>query len=455
MRKRAPLEFGAIADIHETAQGLERAKNKPSPAQDGRGFSFRNKGKYRVVCIRVTTLHAKRRAIAKEKGFTVLFGKIVLLKEEKPMLKVARNISILTVIMLLFSACNLPSKKPATEEPNAVFTAAALTVQAQMTKSVPFSTPTLPFSAATNTLAVSTLPPSATLPPPASATPVCDQAQFVKDVNIPDGSQIAPGQSFKKTWRLRNAGVCTWSGYTLVFDSGDLMGGVPEAIGTVSPGQEVDVSVNFTAPTDPGSYRSYWRIKNSSGVLIPVLGGTQGRSFFVDIKVVTTSSGFDLHTQATNANWRSGAGTLTFGGPDTDANGFVMYRNGQKLEDGSTPPKVLEMYPQWVTDGVITGTYPAYTVVSGEHFKAKIGFLALSDGTCGTGNVKFQLNYIESGVTKNLGEWAKTCDGNLKDVNVDLSSIAGKTVQFVLAVLANGSASQDSAIWVSPEVRIP
>ena len=135
------------------------------------------------------------------------------------------------------------------------------------------------------------------------------------------------------------------------------------------------------------------------------------------------SSGFDLHSRAPDANWVGSAGTITFGGPDTDTNGFAMYRNNQKLEDGSSPAKVLEIYPQMVTDGVMTGLYPAYTVVSGEHFKAKIGFLALSDGTCGAGNVKFQLNYKESGVLKPLGEWSDTCDGVLKDVDVDLSSI--------------------------------
>lgn len=372
------------------------------------------------------------------------------------MLKAAHNISILTVIILIVSACNLPSNTPATEQPNAVLTAAALTVQAQMTQSVPFSTPTLPLTIPTNTsVIVPTLPPAPTATRAASATPVCDQAQFVKDVNIPDGSQIAPGASFTKTWRLRNAGVCTWSGYSLVFDSGDSMGGTAEAIGSVSPGQEVDVSVNFTAPTTAGSYRSHWRIRNSSGVLIPVLGGTQGKSFFVDIKVSVASSGFDLHTRATDANWVSSAGTLSFGGPDTDTNGFAMYRNGQRLEDGSSPSKVLEMHPQWVNDGVITGLYPAYTVVSGEHFTAKIGFLALSDGTCGSGNAKFQLNYKEAGVLKPLGEWTDTCDGTLKSIDVNLSSIAGKTVQFALAVMANGPAGQDWAVWVSPQVKIP
>ena len=134
-----------------------------------------------------------------------------------------------------------------------------------------------------------------------------------------------------------------------------------------------------------------------------------------------------------------------------------MYRSNQKLEDGTAPNKILETHPQFVDDGVITGFYPAYTVVSGEHFKAKIGFLAQSDGTCGAGNAKFQLNYKESGSseTKNLGEWTDSCDGTLKDVDVNLSSIAGKTVQFALAVLANGSAGQDWAVWVGPQVKIP
>jgi hypothetical protein len=229
----------------------------------------------------------------------------------------------------------------------------------------------------------------------------------------------------------------------------------PQTIGTVPAGQEVDLSVNFTAPTAAGTYRSYWRIRNGSGVLIPVLGGTEGKSFFVEIKVVVASSGFDLYSRATEANWVGSGGTITFGGPDTDVNGFAMYRNNQKLEDGSSAAKILEVHPQMSTDGVMTGLYPAYGVVTGEHFKAKIGFLALSDGTCGAGNVKFQLNYKESGVLKPLGEWTDTCDGVLKDIDVDLSSIAGKTVQFALAVLANGPATQDSAVWVSPRVALP
>jgi hypothetical protein len=376
------------------------------------------------------------------------------------MFKIVRQVSFLFIIIFILSACNLPSSNPATEDPNAVFTAAALTVQAMSTFSTtqvtPFSTPTIPPPAATNTpMSFPTLAlPTATFSAP--PTPVCDQAQFLRDVSIPDGTVFAPGATFTKTWRLKNTGTCTWSGYSLAFDSGDSMSGAsPTTIGTVSPNQEVDLSVNLTAPPTAGSYRGYWRIRNATGVLIPVLGGTQGKSFFVDIKVAVSSSGLDFHTRAADANWVGTGGVVTFGGPETDANGFAMYRNNQKLEDGTAPSKVLEIYPQMVNNGQMSGLYPPYTVVNGEHFKAKIGFLAKSDGTCGTGNATFQVNYKEGGVLKNLGQWTETCDGSLKDVDIDLSSIAGKNVQFALAVLANGPSDDDSAVWVSPRIQIP
>ncbi|HET8580211.1 MAG TPA: NBR1-Ig-like domain-containing protein [Nitrospiraceae bacterium] len=237
------------------------------------------------------------------------------------MFRIARNVLILTAILLIIAACNLPSSAPATEGPNTVFTAAALTVQAQLTQPASFSTPTLPPAQpspiSTNTSSVLPTVPAPTFPPAASATPACDLARFVRDVTIPDGTTYAPGESFTKTWRLKNEGTCTWSGYSLVFDSGDQMNGTsPTSIATtVNPGQEVDISVTLTAPSTAGSYRGYWRIRNASGVLIPVLGGTDEASFFVDIKVAVASSGFDLYTRARDAA-RSG-GHILFGGPDS------------------------------------------------------------------------------------------------------------------------------------------
>ena len=241
------------------------------------------------------------------------------------MSKHIRNISFLSLkLVFILTACNLPSNATATAEPNSIFTQAALTVQAELTQSAAFSTPTLPPAQPTNTQVILPTIAPATLPPAASATPVCDQAQYVKDVTINDGTTFDPGETFTKTWRLRNAGTCTWSGYSLVFDSGDAMSGAsPISIGTVNPGQEVDLSVTLTAPASNGSYRGYWRIRNTSGVLIPVLGGTQGKSFFVDIKVgvsglfaVTSVSmvvsgscgGFNITANITT----NGAGSVTY-----------------------------------------------------------------------------------------------------------------------------------------------
>ena len=195
----------------------------------------------------------------------------------------SRNHRILAVVLfplLLALACSLPTSQPA--DPNAVFTEAAETVAAQLAANAPSDTATPPVA------------PTATTPAPAvSATPVCDLAQFVADVNVPDGTVFAPGDNFTKTWRLKNIGVCAWnSSYTLIFDSGDSMGGpgAQPLAGNVAPGQTVDLSVNLTAPGSNGSYRGYWRLRNGAGVLIAVQDGYQGQSFYVDIKVKTPAA---------------------------------------------------------------------------------------------------------------------------------------------------------------------
>jgi hypothetical protein len=54
-----------------------------------------------------------------------------------------------------------------------------------------------------------------------------------------------------------------------------------------------------------------------------------------------------------------------------------------------------------------------------------------------------------------LGEWSETCNGTLTPIDIDLKDLVGKNVEFVLAVLANGPATQDTAVWISPEIVVP
>lgn len=205
--------------------------------------------------------------------------------------KRTRLIGLFIIFTIFLSSCNLPANDP----DSAGATAAAQTVEAllSVTPSTPVVTNTPP-APATITLIPS---PAQTNTPAASATPTCPLAQFVTDVTVPDGTLMTPGQSFTKKWRLKNISACAWNGYSLVFDSGDSMGGpASKPIGTVNPGQEVDLEVNLTAPNSAGNYRGYWRIVTSGNVLVPIVNGHQGKSFYVDIKVQAPATNTPTNT---------------------------------------------------------------------------------------------------------------------------------------------------------------
>lgn len=204
--------------------------------------------------------------------------------------KKIRLFNLLLIFTLFLSACNLPTNNP--EDARA--TAAAQTIEAVMSFTPASPSPTTPTPQSTITPIPS---PASTNTPAASATPNCPLAQFVTDVTIPDGTIMTPGQTFTKKWRLRNTSACVWNGYTLVFDSGDSMGGpASKPIGTVNPGQEVDLEVNLTAPNTAGNYRGYWRIITNGNVLVPIVNGHQGRSFYVDIKVQSPATATPTNT---------------------------------------------------------------------------------------------------------------------------------------------------------------
>jgi len=195
-------------------------------------------------------------------------------------------LTALLVLVLAAVACDLPSNQP-TESPDAIFTAAAQTVSARLTQAaspVPQNSPLPP--------TFTPIPPTFTLPPavPTNTPQPCNVATVIADVTIPDGTICAPGQTFTTTWKLRNVGTCTWtSGYQLVFDRGDQMGGpVSQQLttGSVAPGQDINISVNLTAPTAVGTYRGYWRLKDPAGVLFAL---TSGNSFYVEIKVAAAT----------------------------------------------------------------------------------------------------------------------------------------------------------------------
>ncbi len=123
-----------------------------------------------------------------------------------------------------------------------------------------------------------------------TATPICNRALpgSPLDISIPDDAIMFPGQVFSKTWRLQNAGSCTWtSHYAVVFFSGDLLGAartnpVP---GPINPGQKIDLTVDMVAPSTSGTYQGNWELSDDQGNLFG-LGPDGNGPFWVRIIVV-------------------------------------------------------------------------------------------------------------------------------------------------------------------------
>lgn len=256
------------------------------------------------------------------------------------MKKKFRILNILIVTMVFLASCNLPN---AQDSQPAAQTAAAQTIQALFTITPsPTVTPTAPTFTPFPTLVINTNTPAAT------ATSNCNVAQFITDVTIPDGTTLAPGSAFTKKWRIKNIGSCAWSGFSMTFDSGDSMGGpASKPVAAVNPGQEIDLEVNLTAPATVGNYRGHWRLVTSGNVLVPMVNGYQGKSFYVDIKVQTggtaTNSGPFAVTSVTFSNSGGCGGFNTTANITTNGAGSVTYHwvRSDGATDTATHPAIV------------------------------------------------------------------------------------------------------------------
>lgn len=241
--------------------------------------------------------------------------------------------SVIVTLVLLLGACNLPSAtdEDKTDSTNIVLTAAAQTVEANLTQAALQSPPTV---VPTNTLAAPTATLSAPLASPTSpsaATPTqnCDKADFVTDVTIADGTNLNPNDTFTKTWRIKNTGTCSWTpSYAIIFSSGDAMSGpaTQALVGNVNPGDTVDISVNLKAPATNGDYKGYWKLRNASSVTFATV--------YVDIKVTDSGGGKFAVTNATLSVSGSCGNFQITANITTNGAGTVTYK--WKRSDGAT-----------------------------------------------------------------------------------------------------------------------
>lgn len=102
-----------------------------------------------------------------------------------------------------------------------------------------------------------------------SGTPDCLGLRFVRDMTIPDNTEMTPAEVFTKSWLVENSGTCPWKpGFQVVLIGGVAMGGSPFKLAqTVGPGGSIQISIKMVAPTNQiGVVQGTWKMADANGV---------------------------------------------------------------------------------------------------------------------------------------------------------------------------------------------
>jgi hypothetical protein len=223
------------------------------------------------------------------------------------------------MIALSLAGCGTDEEPP--PDIDALYTAAAQTLGAQFTQqaldqptSTPMPTLPLPSPTATQSLLTPTATNTQTTSGSSPGTSIfsdCDMAEFVADISIPDGTEMAPGSVFTKTWEVKNVGTCVWNeNYKIIFYFGQQMAAQSSYQLTTQPVQIGDVhqiSIQMTAPGQVGEYYSHWRMQNDQGEIFGLLANAD--PVFAQIKVVAGST--NTPTSQVTATATTAAATST------------------------------------------------------------------------------------------------------------------------------------------------
>jgi hypothetical protein len=225
-------------------------------------------------------------------------------------------VSVLVLLSMLLSACNLTTPAQTQIPADQINTIAAQTVEALTTQMAP------PTAAPTNTPEPATATPQATatllvptlnlspvalatntlipLPTSVNSSAECLKVFFLKDVNVSDGTYFKYGEEFKKTWQIQNNGSCTWTtafhAMAVLDDPADPVihgdGAIYPKV-NIAPGAIWEYSAQLVAPKVSGTYIQYWKMVDDQGNEFGI-GGTGGSGWYVKINVSKSGSGAGL-----------------------------------------------------------------------------------------------------------------------------------------------------------------
>ena len=203
----------------------------------------------------------------------------------------------LLLLSLFLSACNFGQEPEPTQDVDAIFRAAAETVQAefalQLTQTAlaaptatlpppPTATPiptfaiggspaapAIPLGVGTQPTGISALATATPLGVLATqAGPVCMNSAFIADVTYPDGTVVEDDVWLAKVWSIQNTGTCTWDdGFSLQPITGDAKGTweIKAVKEFVEPDEIVEIRIDVKTPSKGGEWGGCWRMQGDSG----------------------------------------------------------------------------------------------------------------------------------------------------------------------------------------------
>jgi Ig-like domain from next to BRCA1 gene len=127
----------------------------------------------------------------------------------------------------------------------------------------------LPPASATPTRAPAASATSVPLGSPVPTLPCTNDARFVEDLTVPDGTVVSPGVELDKRWSVLNAGTCDWNaGYRLVrVGTSAIEGSAELALFPARAGATAEWQVEVRTPSEPGEYLARWRARAPDGTL--------------------------------------------------------------------------------------------------------------------------------------------------------------------------------------------
>ena len=298
--------------------------------------------------------------------------------------------------------------------------------------------------------------------PNMSAHAACfNAAWFIADRDPLDNTQFAPGATFSKSWIVQNAGTCTWdTSYELVNIDDPFGVTTPVPLlttGTVGPQGTVTVTVpGMVAPSTPGIHYSNWKLSDGSGGTFGV-GGWWGGGvpIYAKINVVAAPAvTYDFAANFTSATWASSTKTHTLPFPTPPgSDGYAEAGSAFKFETNVTPTQGILVIPDSHSGGFIQADYTTtYEVSSGDRFQATIG-CEFSATAC---HVRFIVKYRDTsnGSVVTLVNYPEKHERLTRKIDINLSSLAGKKVQFILRAedYLYPSGAGASAIWGNPVI---